>query len=162
MEANGEIVERVTERRQLELSLEGWRGSTKALELKRLTMGFDDDLLFYDLDLLVRHGERVGLVGANGAGKSVLFKLLIGELDPLDGEVKIGPSTQRRLLRAGAPDARRLARQDADRLHPRRVADSGRDGGRVSAQDAVQLRADAPADRHDERRRAQPLAAWRR
>ena len=94
MEANGEIVERVTDRRQLELSLEGWRGSTKALELKRLTMGFDDDLLFYDLDLLVRHGERVGLVGANGAGKSVLFKLLIGELDPLDGEVKIGPSTQ--------------------------------------------------------------------
>ncbi len=94
MEANGEIIERVTERRQLELSLEGWRGSTKALELKRLTMGFDDDLLFYDLDLLVRHGERVGLVGANGAGKSVLFKLLIGELDPLDGEVKIGPSTQ--------------------------------------------------------------------
>ncbi len=94
MAANGEIVERVTDRRQLELSLEGWRGSTKALELKRLTMGFDDDLLFYDLDLLVRHGERVGLVGANGAGKSVLFKLLIGELDPLDGEVKIGPSTQ--------------------------------------------------------------------
>ncbi len=94
MEANGEIIERVTDRRQLELSLEGWRGSTKALELKRLTMGFDDDLLFYDLDLLVRHGERVGLVGANGAGKSVLFKLLIGELDPLDGEVKIGPSTQ--------------------------------------------------------------------
>ncbi len=94
MEANGEIIERVTDRRQLELSLEGWRGSTKALELKRLTMGFDDDLLFCDLDLLVRHGERVGLVGANGAGKSVLFKLLIGELEPLDGEVKIGPSTQ--------------------------------------------------------------------
>ncbi len=94
MEANGEMIERVTDRRQLELSLEGWRGSTKALELKRLTMGFDDDLLFYDLDLLVRHGERVGLVGANGAGKSVLFKLLIGELEPLDGEVKIGPSTQ--------------------------------------------------------------------
>ncbi len=94
MEANGEMVERVTDRKQLELSLEGWRGSTKALELKQLTMGFDDDLLFYDLDLLVRHGERVGLVGPNGAGKSVLFKLLIGELAPLEGEVKIGPSTR--------------------------------------------------------------------
>ncbi len=94
MEENGEIVERVSERKQLELSLEGWRGSTKSLELKRLTMGFDDDLLFCDLDLLVRHGERVGLVGANGAGKSVLFRLLIGELEPLDGEVKIGPSTR--------------------------------------------------------------------
>ncbi len=94
MQENGEIVEKVSERKQLELSLEGWRGSTKALELKRLTMGFDDDLLFTDLDLLVRHGERIGLIGANGAGKSVLFKLLIGELTPLDGEVKIGPSTR--------------------------------------------------------------------
>lgn len=94
MQADGEIVERVTDRKQLELSLEGWRGSTKALELKRLTMGFDDDLLFCDLDLLVRHGERVGLIGANGAGKSVLFKLLIGELTPLDGEIRIGPSTR--------------------------------------------------------------------
>ncbi|HVU10506.1 MAG TPA: ABC-F family ATP-binding cassette domain-containing protein [Phototrophicaceae bacterium] len=94
MEANGEMVERVTDRKALELTLAGGRGSTKALELKQLTMGFDDDLLFADLDLLVRHGERVGLVGRNGAGKSVLFKLLLGELTPLDGEIKIGPSTK--------------------------------------------------------------------
>ena len=94
MEANGEMIEKVTDRKQLELTLAGSRGSTKALELKRLTMGFDDDLLFCDLDLLVRHGERVGLVGPNGAGKSVLFKLLIGEMTPLDGEVKIGPSSK--------------------------------------------------------------------
>ncbi|MBI1256804.1 MAG: ATP-binding cassette domain-containing protein [Chloroflexi bacterium] len=94
MEANGEMIEKVTDRKQLELTLAGSRGSTKALELKRLTMGFDDDLLFCDLDLLVRHGERVGLVGPNGAGKSVLFKLMIGEMLPLDGEVKIGPSSK--------------------------------------------------------------------
>ena len=94
MEANGEMIEKVTDRKQLELTLAGSRGSTKALELKQLTMGFDDDLLFCDLDLLVRHGERVGLVGPNGAGKSVLFKLLIGEIEPLDGEIKIGPSSK--------------------------------------------------------------------
>ena len=94
MEANGEMIEKVTERKQLELTLEGGRGSTKAVELVDVTMGFDDDLLFCDVDLLVRHGERVGLVGPNGAGKSVLFKLLLGELEPLDGAVKIGPSTR--------------------------------------------------------------------
>ena len=94
METNGEMIEKVNDRKQLELTLAGSRGSTKALELKRLTMGFDDDLLFCDLDLLVRHGERVGLVGPNGAGKSVLFKLLIGELAPLDGEIRIGPSSK--------------------------------------------------------------------
>lgn len=94
MEANGEIIEKVTERRLMDLQLEGWRGSTQALELKNLTMGFDDDLLFLDLDLMVRHGERVGLIGPNGAGKSVLFRLILGEMEPLDGAVKIGPSTR--------------------------------------------------------------------
>jgi ATP-binding cassette subfamily F protein 3 len=92
MEANGEIIERVKERRDMQLGLEGWRGSTKALEIQKLTMGFHDDLLFMDVDLLVRHGERVGLVGPNGVGKSVLFKIILGELAPLDGIVKIGPS----------------------------------------------------------------------
>jgi ATP-binding cassette, subfamily F, member 3 len=94
MEANGEMIERIVERRQMGLELDGWRGSTKALELKRLSMAFDDDPVFLDLNYVLRHGERVGLVGPNGAGKSVLFKLILGELQPIDGEVKIGPSTQ--------------------------------------------------------------------
>ncbi|WP_119065614.1 ribosomal protection-like ABC-F family protein [Aggregatilinea lenta] len=94
MEANGEIVERVVERRQMELQLNGWRGSTKALDIRDLAMAFEDDLLFTDLSLLLRHGERVGLIGPNGAGKSVLFRLILGELAPLDGEVIVGPSSQ--------------------------------------------------------------------
>jgi ATP-binding cassette subfamily F protein 3 len=92
MEASGEMVERVAEKRRIGLQLDGWRGSTKALEAKNLAMGFGDDLLFVGLDLLVRHGERVGLVGPNGAGKSVLLKLILGEMQPLEGVVKIGPS----------------------------------------------------------------------
>src|SRR5690606_40442809 len=67
-------------------------GSTKALEIKNLAMALGDDLLFDDLNLLVRHGERVGLIGPNGAGKSVLFRLVLGELEPFAGEIKIGPS----------------------------------------------------------------------
>ncbi len=94
MEANGDMIERVRERRYMELELEGSRGSTKAVEFVDVAMGFDDDLLFMDANLLVRHGERVGLVGANGAGKSVLFKLILGQLEPLDGIVKVGPSTR--------------------------------------------------------------------
>jgi ATP-binding cassette subfamily F protein 3 len=94
MAANGEIVEKVTERRAMDLQLNGWRGSNKALEIKGLAMAFGDDLLFTDVDLLVRHGERVGLVGPNGVGKSVLFRVVLGELEPLDGTVRVGPSTQ--------------------------------------------------------------------
>ncbi|MCB9456954.1 MAG: ABC-F family ATP-binding cassette domain-containing protein [Anaerolineaceae bacterium] len=94
MEERGEVIERVTERRLMEIELDGWRGSNKALELKNVAMGFGDDLLFLDVNLLIKHGERVGLVGPNGAGKSVLFRLILGQLEPLEGEIKIGPSSQ--------------------------------------------------------------------
>ncbi|MCB9437218.1 MAG: ABC-F family ATP-binding cassette domain-containing protein [Anaerolineales bacterium] len=94
MEANGEIIEKVTERRQMDLQLNGWRGSTKAIELVGLTMGFGDDLIFLDLNYTLRHGERVALVGPNGAGKSVLFRLIMNEMEALEGEVRIGPSTR--------------------------------------------------------------------
>ena len=78
----------------MNLELAGGRGSTKALEIEGLTMAFDDDLIFLGLNLLVRHGERVGLIGPNGAGKSVLFRLILGQLQPLEGTIKIGPSTR--------------------------------------------------------------------
>ncbi len=94
MQANGEMIDRVIERRALELEFAGARGSTQALEVKRLAMAFEESFVFADVDLLVRHGERVGLVGGNGAGKSVLFKLLIGELEPFEGAIKIGQSTR--------------------------------------------------------------------
>jgi ATP-binding cassette subfamily F protein 3 len=94
MEERGDIVEAVQERRLMDLQIEGGRGSTKAIELKDVAMGFDDDLLFLNLNLLVRHGERVGLIGKNGAGKSVLFKLILEQMQPLEGVIKIGNSTR--------------------------------------------------------------------
>ena len=59
-----------------------------------------------DVELTVVHGERVGFVGANGAGKSVLLKTVVGELEPTEGEVWVGPSIRDRLPRAGPGDAR--------------------------------------------------------
>lgn len=94
MEDKGEIIDRVVERRLMDAQFEGWRGSTKALEILGLDAGFDDQLLFLDLSLLIRHGERVGLIGPNGAGKSLLFRMILGQVQPLGGEIKIGPSTQ--------------------------------------------------------------------
>jgi ATP-binding cassette subfamily F protein 3 len=62
------------------------------VELRRASIAFDDQPILVDVDLLVRRGERVGIVGANGAGKSVLCKLLTGELAPVEGERWVGPS----------------------------------------------------------------------
>ena len=94
MEEKGELIAKVVERRPLQAAFGGWRGSTKALEISDLAMGFADELLFVDLELLVRHGERVGLIGPNGAGKSLLFRLVLGQATPLAGRIRIGPGTQ--------------------------------------------------------------------
>jgi len=42
--------------------------------------------------LLIRHGERVGLIGPNGSGKSVLLRLILGLETAEAGEIKIRPS----------------------------------------------------------------------
>ena len=44
------------------------------------------------VDLLIRHGERVGVIGRNGSGKSVLLRLALVNETPDSGEVIIGPS----------------------------------------------------------------------
>lgn len=87
-------VDAVVEQRTMGLELEGWRGSSKVLEIIDLVKAFDDDLVLAGANLLLWHGERVGLVGPNGAGKSVLFRCIIGALQPTSGVVKIGPSVK--------------------------------------------------------------------
>ena len=52
----------------------------------------EEKVVLEELDLLVRHGERVGLVGANGSGKSVLFRLIRQQEKPTSGEATLGPS----------------------------------------------------------------------
>lgn len=94
MEERGEIIERVQDARSLSLDLSGGRGSQIAIELKHVAMAFDDKLLFEDVNLLVRHGERIGLVGGNGVGKSVLFKLILGDYTPFSGTIRTGQSSR--------------------------------------------------------------------
>jgi ATP-binding cassette, subfamily F, member 3 len=91
----------VLERRRMGLQLKGWTGSDKVLEIKDLDKAFpapaplageDDNIVLAGLDLLVARGERVGLVGPNGVGKSVLFRLILEQEEPTSGEIIIGPS----------------------------------------------------------------------
>ena len=94
-------VDRPHQERRMHLSLSGWRGSTKVLDIKRLNKTFpsatpqtEARVILDGVDLLVRHQERVGLVGANGAGKSVLFRIILGEEEPTAGSVVLGPSVR--------------------------------------------------------------------
>ena len=46
--------------------------------------------LFHDFSLHIRRGDRIGLVGNNGVGKSTLLRLLLGELEPHSGIYQVG------------------------------------------------------------------------
>ncbi len=83
----------VLERRKMALAFNAeQRGGQKVIEARHLTKEFADDLIFLDVSFTIRRGERVGLIGPNGTGKSVLFRLLLGLDEPTDGEVWVGPS----------------------------------------------------------------------
>jgi ATP-binding cassette subfamily F protein 3 len=109
MEARIERIEKIErpilERRKMDLTLNGWRGSNQVLELEGVSKSFPHPnplprgegtprLVLDNINFLIRHGERVGLIGANGAGKSVLLRLILGKEQPTEGEIKIGPSVK--------------------------------------------------------------------
>jgi ATP-binding cassette subfamily F protein 3 len=84
----------VLERRKMDLALNGWRGSNKVLEVLGLRKAFGIAAPLRGVDLLLRHGDRVGVIGANGAGKSVFLRAIMGQIQPDAGQVRIGPSVQ--------------------------------------------------------------------
>jgi ATP-binding cassette subfamily F protein 3 len=60
------------------------------LYLESVMMGFGDQVLFRDVSLTLCAGERIALVGPNGSGKTTLARLVLGELEPLSGRVRLG------------------------------------------------------------------------
>jgi len=84
----------VLERRKMGLELNGWRGSNQVLEFVDVNKSFSHRSILEEINFLIRHGERVGLIGANGAGKSVLSRLILGREQPTSGEIKLGPSVK--------------------------------------------------------------------
>jgi len=88
----------VLERRRMGLELNGWRGSHKVLEVAGLDKVYPapggNRIVLAGLNLLVWHGERVGLLGSNGAGKSVLFRCILGWEEPSGGQIRVGPSVR--------------------------------------------------------------------
>ncbi|AIT06451.1 elongation factor 3 [Sphingomonas taxi] len=59
------------------------------IDVKHATKSYGDRTIIRDLNLRVTRGDRIGIVGRNGAGKTTLLKLLTGELQPDQGEVKL-------------------------------------------------------------------------
>ena len=88
-----EIKEKVSGKRDnedLQMDIKAsWMGS-KILELHNVALSFDDIKIVQDFSYKFKKGERIGIVGANGTGKSTFLKLMLGEMMPDGGKVVIG------------------------------------------------------------------------
>ena len=96
----------VLERRKIALELRPHaRGGERVVELVEVGVELGGRAILAGVDLTVLRGERVGVVGDNGAGKSVLLRVLADELAPTRGERKAGPSIRfGRLAQDRRPD----------------------------------------------------------
>ena len=85
----------VMDRQRIDPAFGAIQGSGKiALELRNYGRKAGERTLFRDVDLLVQSGERVGLVGDNGTGKSMLFKDIVAEAAWEHPTMRIGPRIQ--------------------------------------------------------------------
>ena len=77
------------------------------LTVKKLSHGFGDRAIFNDVSFRLLKGEHIGLIGANGEGKSTFMNIITGSLEPDDGtvewskRVRVGYLDQHKALEPG-------------------------------------------------------------
>ena len=74
----------------LEFSARG-RKTKKLIELKKISLRIGEKILLQDFSAVLTSGNKVGILGSNGCGKTSMFRLLTGELSPESGEVVRAP-----------------------------------------------------------------------
>jgi ATP-binding cassette, subfamily F, member 3 len=82
----------VLERKRIDVDFQTSRGSKIVLDLHGVEKSYGDRQVLRPFDLMVEHGECVGIVGDNGSGKTTLFRMIAGLEEPDGGRLRIGPS----------------------------------------------------------------------
>jgi ATP-binding cassette subfamily F protein uup len=80
--------------REVALELETARTGKSILDLRGVGIELGGEQLVRDLDLSMTRGERIGVFGPNGCGKTTLVRTIVGELEPSSGTVVVGKNTR--------------------------------------------------------------------
>lgn len=80
---------------QINLNIDAGMKSGKIVaELEKVSLAFGDKVIVKDLNFRLLRGDRLGLVGHNGVGKSTLISLILGKRQPDSGTIKLGTNLQ--------------------------------------------------------------------
>jgi ATP-binding cassette subfamily F protein uup len=66
------------------------RSGALVAEVNGVNFGYDGRIIVRNLSTTIMRGDRIGIIGPNGSGKTTLLRLLLGELQPQQGEIKLG------------------------------------------------------------------------
>ena len=97
VDAFEELKEKASQKKfdsQMELNVKATRLGSKIIELQSVGKRFGDRELIHNFDYTFRKGDRIGIVGKNGMGKSTLLNMITGELRPDNGQVVKGDTVQ--------------------------------------------------------------------
>jgi ATP-binding cassette subfamily F protein uup len=70
------------------------RSGHLVIEAKNASFAFGEKCVIRDFSTIIMRGDKVGIIGPNGSGKSTLLRLLLGQIAPQSGEVKLGTRLQ--------------------------------------------------------------------
>jgi ATP-binding cassette subfamily F protein uup len=59
-------------------------------EIEHLRVAFADKTVIKDFSAKIMRGDKIGLIGSNGIGKSTLLKAILGKIAPTSGKIKLG------------------------------------------------------------------------
>ncbi|REA59248.1 ABC transporter ATP-binding protein [Dyadobacter luteus] len=97
VDAFEELKEKASQKKfdvQMELNVRTSRLGSKIIEMENVSKGFGDRQLIKNFEYTFRRGDRIGIVGQNGMGKSTLLNMITGELQPDSGKIDTGETVQ--------------------------------------------------------------------
>jgi ATP-binding cassette subfamily F protein uup len=97
VDAFEELKEKASQKKfdvQMELNVRTSRLGSKIIEMENVSKGFGDRQLIKNFEYTFRKGDRIGIVGQNGMGKSTLLNMITGELQPDTGKIDKGETVQ--------------------------------------------------------------------